>query len=59
MFSASFSFWRLSERKLTMLLLWGYLVPFLGLIPQIFHQCFDDDLEYGMGWKGTREVEEA
>lgn len=34
-------------------------VPLLGLIPQLFSQCFVDDLEYGMGWKGTRQVEEA
>jgi len=59
LFSASFSSWRLSERKFTVLFLCGYSMPLLELIPQIFHQCVDDDLVYGTGCKGTREVEET
>lgn len=53
LFSASFSLRRLSENKLTMLLLWCLC---WGSFLNIFHQCLDDDLFYGMGWKGTKKV---
>lgn len=53
LFSASFSLWRLSENKLTMLLLWCFC---WGSLLKIFHQCLNEDLLYGMGWKGTKKV---
>lgn len=57
LFSASFLFWRLSGRKLTMLLPGGYSVPLSGLIPQIFHYVLIEVLRMVWAGEGQRRWE--